>query len=201
MEATQSNISPKQYVWYQLSFGTAYRTTFYAGPPNSRNEIPWTAANEFVYRTILRKTCILPASGIAPLYLTADQLFVTSIRQKQNDNRIILLVDTRDIDAKKVMLLYTENKSKKTSHDSLAISKEPSLNLQDALTLLRDYIIRNKIDTTNEYLDNVRLVQNSNFTEKKYWIITWAEKGKVIEGGELFFKVGMDKQIIQIFHP
>jgi len=50
------------------------------------------------------------------------------------------------------------------------------------------------LDTTNEYLDNVRLVQNSNFTEKKYWIITWAEKGKVIEGGELFFKVGMDNK-------
>ncbi|MCP3925911.1 MAG: hypothetical protein GY714_25365 [Desulfobacterales bacterium] len=73
-------------------------------------------------------------------------------------------------------------------------NNELPLKLPDALKLAHEYILINKIDVSEHYLDNIRFVYSSAWMKGRQWIVTW--KLKILsDGGEIIILIDMDKKI------
>jgi len=59
--AKQTDVIPQTGVLYRLAPGQLYKTSE-TGPKEQTTSQAWAQANEFVFRTALRDTCVLPAS-------------------------------------------------------------------------------------------------------------------------------------------
>lgn len=84
--------------------------------------------------------------------------------------------------------------AQETKNEQIEFSMEPSLILPEVLTLAQDYIKKNNIDISKHYLENIRLLFDSQWMKGKHWLITWRLK-TLSDGGEIFVFVGMDKKI------
>ncbi len=111
-------------------------------------------------------------------------------------NKMIKIITTAML-----VITFTCSGSAFSELHSLDVNKdnslEPSLPLPEAISLAQDYIERNKIDISQHYLDNIRLLQSSTLTEGKHWILTWARKVPS-DGGQIFIIIGMNKKIERI---
>ena len=84
--------------------------------------------------------------------------------------------------------------AQETKNEQFELLMKPSLMLPEALTLAQNYIKENNIDISKHYLDNIRLLFDSQWMKGKHWIITWRLK-ILSDGGEIFIFVGIDKKI------
>src|SRR5205823_155429 len=67
IEARQSDMMPKANTYYRLYPNDIYKKdSSQPGPASVKTSIAWDMANEFVYRTALRRLCQLPANAAGP---------------------------------------------------------------------------------------------------------------------------------------
>ena len=76
------------------------------------------------------------------------------------------------------------------------IENAPSIDLLQAVQIAQSYLEKTGVDTTQHYLDNIRLLHSSTWMKGKHWIITWKRGGSSpVMGGEIFVFVDMDKNV------
>jgi hypothetical protein len=77
-----------------------------------------------------------------------------------------------------------------------AIENAPSITLLQAVQIAKSHLEKSGVDTSQHYLDNVRLLHSSSWMKGKHWIITWKRGGpRPVMGGEIFVFVDMDKNV------
>lgn len=94
---------PKNQEWYGLTLQTTYRNTDSnnPGPPGLKESEAWDLANEFVYRTALRRIYRLPASSLSPCSLIDAQteaeshLYVVCFKHQSSERQLVLLVNAK----------------------------------------------------------------------------------------------------------
>ena len=92
LDARTSRIVPSTNAVYKLAQGVVYKP-FETGPSSLELSIAWKAANEFVYRTRLRTTLELPASGVAR---NDSGTYSVSFSPRSGTSETVVIVNAQD---------------------------------------------------------------------------------------------------------
>jgi hypothetical protein len=87
--AKQTELKPKSKILYRLEGNFIYKT-MEPGPSEWITHGAWRLANEFVFRTMLRKECVLPSSSASPRQNGVMVLF----KKKDGGRSVSVLVRT-----------------------------------------------------------------------------------------------------------
>ena len=91
------------------------------------------------------------------------------------------------------------NAIEKRGESAQAMQYEPQISLQEALALAEQYVSANKIDTSQHFIESIRLVHITETPqEERRWIVTWALKKERTDGGQIFVTVKMDRTVSMI---
>lgn len=73
----------------------------------------------------------------------------------------------------------------------------PTLAVEDALTIAKDFVARRRIHVADSYIDSAGLKRDPNSNRGAFWLVTWLRNeyasGISIKGGQTYVRIYMDR--------
>ena len=76
--------------------------------------------------------------------------------------------------------------------------RRPGISIDEALYIARGYVESEKIDTSEYYLDSVKLNLNPRGDRGKYWEVRWEMSERGCKGCYILLVIYMDKSVERI---
>ena len=77
-------------------------------------------------------------------------------------------------------------------------ARRPSVGIEDALTVAKQYVESHHLDVSQHYIDSVKLDLNPRGDRGRRWVITY-ELNDYAKGGQIILHVYMDRSVERLF--